>query len=563
MKYIFTALLNFTLCIMLFSMPAAASGSVSETVSDPPETICQKSDTEIPDTKVSDTETSGSASSDISPAESGSNTDSDSASVLSGRKSVFKIDNKNIYDGMDESFQKGYTPQVKNGKVSVILPLTSNCELKDNQLSAVLDLGELTNSPFIYKNYQKTVFLSSQKINQTDKTEAIYYIRFDLPLIEKRINGVYPVIISVSAENTDNQEITGEFTVYVTINDGTAPETQSGPGEHFSGSSEELFGSSEEISGSGEELSGSGDGVGSDDGNGQPRETKPVSQPIVLVSGSTCKPAIPEAGKSFQVTVHLTNTSEKKSIQNMVITVSCDNSDLILLNDTNTIYVEKLNKNSTTDIVLKYQAGKNITEGRYTINLSMSYDNEDAETLSSAGNIIIPVKQPLSVKMNMSSVASSVTAGDTISLDFQFMNLGRSKAYNVRCEVSGPGLFPMNTAFIGDMEPGTSSDASMNIFAGSKQAAGASEDDQSEAYGPTTGTVTLIYEDADGKEYTETSSFHTSIDQPVILSSGTDNDDTRKRTNQWWISICIAGSLLLTGGIALYILKRKQQKELR
>lgn len=510
--------------------------------------------------KNSSSSESDSDSSENSSSSDGNSNFSETEDLISSGSTVFKIDNKHIYSGMTASWQNGYTPTISNGKTSIILPVTASCSLKNNQLTADLNLGESANSPFVYKNYQKTVSLSSQKAkasNGKETNQTLYYIRFDLPLSDSRINGVYPVVISVTGEDAAGNEVNGSFTVHVTIQDGKSTE-----------SSEALEESASEP------------------------ETKPSSQPIILISGHTCKPETPKAGEEFQVTAHLTNTSKTKSIQNMVVTISCDSPELTLLNDTSTIYIDKLKKGASIDLPLKYKASKNTTNGQYTIYLSMSYDNENAETLSSSGSIIIPIRQPLSVQMNMSTVAASVTAGDTISLNFQFLNLSRSTAYNVRCEVSGDGLLPVNTAFAGNLESGTSGEASMNIFIGSKQQTGSAtantsesdKDSTSEAadsttssasdsadtaasfYGPTTGTVTLYYEDADGNEYTETTTFYTNIQQPLILSSDDSSAEAekaavQKKAAQWWIALFAGGSIFVAAGIIFVMRKRKTAAE--
>ncbi|MBR1930080.1 MAG: hypothetical protein IJ833_01205, partial [Lachnospiraceae bacterium] len=40
-------------------------------------------------------------------------------------QTALKIDNRNVYEGMDKAYSKGYTPVVKKNKAIVILPLES------------------------------------------------------------------------------------------------------------------------------------------------------------------------------------------------------------------------------------------------------------------------------------------------------------------------------------------------------------------------------------------------------------------------------------------------------
>ena len=117
-------------------------------------------------------------------------------------------------------------------------------------------------------------------------------------------------------------------------------------------------------------------------------------------------------------------------------------------------------------------------------------------------------------------------AGDTLPLDFQVMNLGRSTVYNVRYDIKGEGLLATSTAFIGNLEAGTE------------------------------GTITLTYEDADGKQYTSESTFSTNIQEPqvpVIVK------EESKQARQWWTC---AGIIAIVGGMCIYRYKKRQSVEL-
>ena len=132
--------------------------------------------------------------------------------------------------------------------------------------------------------------------------------------------------------------------------------------------------------------------------------------------------------------------------------------------------------------------------------------------------------------MTPPQIAGNVYAGDTLPLDFQVMNLGRSTVYNVRCDIKGEGLLATSTAFIGNLEAGTE------------------------------GTITLTYEDADGKQYTSESTFSTNIQEPqvpVIVK------EEPKPAGQWWISIAIVSAiiLLIVFGAGLYQIRKRKGNE--
>ena len=429
---------------------------------------------------------------------------------------VLAIDDQNTYEGMEKPYKSGYTPTVKDGKVTVVLPLKAEENL--GKLTVTPNLGDPATAPFVFRNYQKTVTVSEQEVNGTKETRKVYYIRFDFTLTKSRTNGTYPVVIDVQG-----QDISQSFTSYVTITDGKEPNT-------------------------GEEIPAVA-------------EPKPESQPILIVSDSTISPETPEAGGAFTVDVKITNTSEKKAVQNMTVTVTTDNPMISLEEPSNTFYYEKFGKGHTETLPLHFLAEASTPPGKYTITLTMNYDNSDATTLTSTGIVQVEVVQPMRVELTLPQIPESVSAGDTLPFSFQFMNLGRGSVYNVRCEIDVPGLIPTGAAFAGNMEAGTSITADVNVFIGTKDMSEGSE--ETEKYGYTTGNITLIYEDENGKEYSEDFEISTNISEPVITTVSDENvqQEEQKKAGQWWIAVAVLGGAIIVAAIVWLLRKRKKNHE--
>lgn len=441
---------------------------------------------------------------------------------------MLKIDNTHIYDGMKEAYRQGYIPLIEDGKAILVLPLLTEGSLRGNRLTASLDLGDPSKNPFVYKNYEKDIRLTKEPVNGGTDTVEVYYVRFDLMLTDACTGGVYPVILSIKGRDAYGAPVEQTFTTYVTI-----PNT-----------------AVSEPSGDGDDTPNTGDAGGGGGGGGAPAEEKPSSQPIILVEKVQLTDGDAEAGKPFTAVVTLKNTSKKKAVQNMVVTISCESPQLTLLNASNTIYIERMGKGETTDIQISYQTAADTPEGKYDIQLAMSYDNEEAATLTSGGTFSVSVHQPMGVEMTMPMIDTEVHAGDTLPLSFQVMNLGRSMIYNVRCDLSGEGLVPANTAFIGNMEAGTAQTSDMNVFVSTL--------DGEEAYGPTSGTVTLTYEDVQGKVYTQTFDFQTTITKPVI-GGAVPTQEKEQTAGQWWISVLIAGGLALLAAVGVLIRRGRHE----
>ena len=473
------------------------------------------------------------------------------------------IDNQNVYEGMESAYNKGYQPVCENGKVTLVLPLMCSGKMKQDKITASVDLGDTKDSPFVFRNYEKDFLCKPEYINGTEETKEIYLVSFTFELNESRINGIYPVIINASGEDENGNEIQKAFKNYVTITDGidkkeksqndktvegsqeTATEVNSndkdveivngnnGTAENDAINSENTENDEAGIDGITDDVSEAAEpAAGGEDGAS---EETPESAPVILVEKSVVSTGTAKAGEDFDVTVTLKNTSKTKSVQNMVASITVPSADFELKNNSNTIFIDKLGAEKTTDLSLTFHVGKSTVDGNYPIEVALSYDDSKANTLSSAGTFVVTVEQPLNVKLTMPAIAADLTAGDTVPLSFQVMNLGRSTVYNVRCDVTGDGLVQTKTAFVGNMESGNDGEGDSNIFISPMEG--------ENQYGKTTGTVTLTYEDAFGNEHSQEFTFDTSISKKQDDSSK--DGGTEKRAMQWWVSIAVISAIIV------------------
>jgi len=435
-----------------------------------------------------------------------------------------QIDDANVYEGMDKAYNDGYLPQVKNGVVTLVLPLVADGDIKANQIVVTPNLGDSYSSPIQYKNYQKTFVLEEHLVNKEKNEEAgveerveAYLVCFEFPLKSDRNNGTYPVSLSIQAQSASENTIQQTYTCYFTVTDGVSTDVVAEP----------------EIS------------VGM-----TMEEETPESQPRILISKYSIDAVPVSAGEDFTATVTLRNTSETMAVQNMVVTVSCDSANFVLLNDSNTIYIDKFGAGKTMDIEIRYKTDLETPPQRYNVNLSMSYDNSDAMSLASSGSIMVEVAQVPVVELAPFNIESDVNAGETMQISFQIMNLGRSPIYNARVELSAPGLYPVGTGFVGNMEQGTSATTKLDVFIGMK--------DDEERYGTTNGTVTLVYEDAGGQEYVQKVDIETNIKALVISTPIAETQEETEMVGQWWIAVA-AGAVVIAA-LAMGLLKKKKHK---
>lgn len=425
--------------------------------------------------------------------------------VIQDRASLLYLDNQNTYEGMTSAYKDGYQPMVKDGKAIIVVPLLCDGIIKQDTLTATVDLGNADNSPFVYRNYEKSFTKSTELINGTEEIQDVFLVSFAIELTEKYYNGIYPVTIQIRGTDENGSEIIQSYTSYVVITDGIDPNKANNPD------------------------------------SADVKEEKPTSAPIVLVTKSVINTNPVKAGEDFEAIVTLTNTSTVKSVQNMIVTIGVPSSDFELKNESNVIFVGNLGCGKTTEIIVKVHVSKSVTDGNYPFEITMNYDDPKAITLSSSGVFQVTVKQPLTVKMTMPNISKEMTVGDTIPMTFQVMNLGRSGIYNVRCDVICNGLTQTKTAFIGNMEGGTAGEGMLNVFVLPMEG--------ESAYGKTSGMVRLTYEDSFGNEQIQENSFETNImEKPEIMMDSQIQNQEEESASQWWISIfVITGIILIVG----------------
>lgn len=477
-------------------------------------------------------------------------TDADAASALAADTStnttdnstppageVFTIDNAAKYEGMDKAYKSGYKPSSQNGVAKIVLPLTTAETIQGSKLDAKFDLGDPAASPFQFKNYDKTFKL--QKHN-TDKGEReAYLVSIDLPLADNRAQGNYPVTINVTATLADSTPVTQSFTVYVVIADGIDPNATPEP---------------EAVPDSGGDTGGGGGGSG---------EEKPAPQPKVILSRYAVSPSPVLAGETFHVSATLQNTSENQALNNVKVSVAGATAELMPTGEsTGEFYFQKIAAQESVPIEMDMVTARNIKPEPQKLILTIEYEGKDASSTAfkEEAEIVVPVKQPIRLEYDEPQIPTELNAGDTVSVSMNVMNMGIGTVHNVRLTLEAPGMIPDKTAFIGNIESGAAKSGDMYVFVGTKSMTG--EDAGDEKYGPTSGIVTLAYEDEYGEEFSDTFEFSTMINPPVInTDTDPEEEEPPKDYGQWWISIIIAGGIIAAILVIRAILKKKRAQQ--
>lgn len=280
----------------------------------------------------------------------------------------------------------------------------------------------------------------------------------------------------------------------------------------------------------------------------------PLFTPKILIEDYSFSSDKIFSGDEFTVNITLLNTNHKLLVKNMTVTVSADEG-FELKSKSDTLFIEQISAGDRYSISYTFSSEKGLAAGQYNFELNMDYADAKGNVYTSNGRFHVNLSQTVRVEFDKLSIGSEAEVGDVLSARINAINLGRSRVYNVRAELSADGLTPEGVIFIGDIEPGMSEEGIIEVDVG-----GLSKGESK--YGTSKGTITYYYENEAGEEFSETTDFHVTINSPFvnyINNTITDSSQRRNDIKQWWIAIAVVG-VVMTGSIVYIAVLRKRSK---
>ncbi len=452
---------------------------------------------------------------------------------------LLKIDDQYTDETMGNlNYSNGYAPIQTGDTVSVVLPLTlAGADTVTSDIVITPNLGDTATSPFVFKNYQQTGHLDASNR---------YVGRFTLTLKSNRYAGSYPIV----------------FTVSYTATDETEPGATAAPVESSAASSvimEQSFTVYASVDGADPNATPTPEPSATVEPTPPPRP-----QPKLIVSKYGTNPDVVQAGETFAVNVTLDNTSEKYDVKNLTVTYAGDGKSLLSADNANTQYIEKIKRGESADITFNMLSRLDSEPGIQTVTLTVGYEDSKATAFTLTESLLLQVTQPVSLEYDEPDIPQTANAGDTLPLNLNLFNTGRSKLYNVMVKIEAAGLLPEGSAFVGNMDAGTSGTAEMYVFVGTLAMSQGEEgnvqtDNGAEKYGYTNGAITITYEDEFGNPYSQEIPFDMQIEPPVISASAPEEEEEPVDTaSQWWISVLI-GAALIAAVVAVMVVRRKRK----
>ena len=400
------------------------------------------------------------------------------------------IDSRNLYEGMDRTYAQGYVPRVVSGRAYIILPLLG--QTYDGKVTVTADLGTTVGSPFVFGNYSQTVGAGWSS----------YVFVFEIPLVKGRINGSYPITFRADYLDVLGQQKQQGFTVYVTITDGNNPP----------------------------------------DPNDVPKQE--VEKPELFISACTVSPDVIGGEEEFAVTITIDNIGAIRA-RSVRLSYGSEAAGIVPTETNSAMHLPNIASGKSETVSFKLRTTKDVLAGEQTFYITLDYVDLYGGVYSGTRTFLVHVTQPAEMSCDSVSMPKEVTAGETISLPANVFNIGKSTLRNVSVNLTGAGLYPTSSVFLGDIQPGQAGYGEMKVFIGMLSMT----EGYSESYGRTTGTYVISYTDDAGETHAVEQQLSTEIKQPVIAGEKTEaerkaEEEQKRAMSPWWISALVAFAII-------------------
>ena len=228
------------------------------------------------------------------------------------------------------------------------------------------------------------------------------------------------------------------------------------------------------------------------------------------------------AGEPFELTFVLKNTSKEIGLKNIKLSISSNaggstGGEVYLpVNASNTIFVEKIDKDGTIECKMNIQAAKSVETKIYPLVLNLEYEDDKNIPYSGSESIGLSVTQPVKIDVTNLYAPEMMSPGEMQGISFNYSNKGRSAIYFLSVDVQGALRLADGKMDIGSIPSGYS-----DYFDGTLIA----EDGFS---GESDCKIVFAFEDASGNEMTYEYPFKVNImsggDFPAFNPDGMGSD---------------------------------------
>ena len=189
-------------------------------------------------------------------------------------------------------------------------------------------------------------------------------------------------------------------------------------------------------------------------------------QARVIVESIATDPREVQAGDTFDLVFMLRNTSARQFVQNMRVTIGSEEDALVPQSGSNTLYIDRIDAEGLYELRYPVRASLEVPDRPLKVDITVEYEDAAVSAQSAMQQMVINVAQRMRLNIGEPVMdASSLYAGDSVDVTLQVVNEGRTMLYNVTvaAQSGDEGLILPSTAYLGNMEGGTSRRAELSL----------------------------------------------------------------------------------------------------
>lgn len=279
-----------------------------------------------------------------------------------------------------------------------------------------------------------------------------------------------------------------------------------------------------------------------------------VSVPKIVVTGYETVPKKVLAGQTFELTIHVKNTSNRTAVSNVKFDLSSAEGEFLPQSGSSTIFFDKIAKGGTSDIVIEMKAKNDLEQKPYALVLKGTYEDSQCSPFESTDNISIPVYQEARLTITGMEVSpAAIAIGEQANVMFSINNLGKGTLYNVTVSFKGDSI-QAEDSYVGNILTGTTGSADVMV-----NGLAATMDD---------GMITAIvsYEDSEGVVSTEEQELSLFVMEYMEQGDFVDEMPVDTETKSPLKGILIAAAIVFVVIVAIVVvviilLKKRKRKE--
>lgn len=284
------------------------------------------------------------------------------------------------------------------------------------------------------------------------------------------------------------------------------------------------------------------------------------SKPKIIVQNYSTNPMIVTAGSEFDLSMTFKNTHKNKRVENTKISLTIDEAATSTneqkgnvftpVNGSTTFFIGDIAPSDKIEKKLRLYTLPTATPKNYSVVVNFEYEDEKHNEIKSSETIGISVKQPTKLDTSEINIPSEIYVNQPTAIAFDFYNTGKVNLNNLLIKIEGEDFDTKQSAiFYGKFNTSTSDTYEGNFTPLQP--------------GEKSGRIIISYEDDAGETKEQIKNFTVNVQEsmPIDDNFTPDTPPIEEPKKSWWKNPYIWGAIIISVGVAIFIVKKIRQKK--